>query len=66
MYLADLGIIAASTKSTRQRIQRLGRVLRTSENKPVAKIYTIYATESEMELLLEESRIAWYFGGGLG
>ncbi len=53
---ADLGIIAASTKSIRQRIQRLGRVLRVSEGKSIAKIYTIYATDGEMEKLDTESK----------
>ena len=53
---ANLGIIAASTKSTRQRIQRLGRVLRTSKGKTVAKIYTIYATDDEMDKLSHESQ----------
>jgi superfamily II DNA or RNA helicase len=52
---ANLGIVAASTKSIRQRIQRLGRVLRTSEGKSNAKIYTIYATEDEKKNLLQES-----------
>jgi superfamily II DNA or RNA helicase len=53
---ANLGIIAASTKSTRQRIQRLGRVLRTSKGKSAAKIYTIYATDDEMDKLNQESQ----------
>ena len=52
---ASLGIIAASTKSDRQRIQRLGRVLRKAEGKEIAHIYTIYATDSEEENLLRES-----------
>ena len=52
---ASLGIIAASTKSDRQRIQRLGRVLRKAEGKEIANIYTIYSTDSEEENLIRES-----------
>lgn len=53
---AELGIIAASTKSERQRIQRLGRVLRKFSGKKIALIYTLYSTEAEQDLLLEESQ----------
>ena len=53
---AELGIIAASTKSERQRIQRLGRVLRKFSGKRIALIYTLYSTEAEQDLLLEESQ----------
>ncbi len=52
---ANLGIIAASTKSDRQRIQRLGRVLRKAPGKNHALIYTIYCTDSEEENLLKEA-----------
>ena len=53
---ANLGIIAASTKSDRQRIQRLGRVLRKAPGKDHALIYTIYCTDSEEENLLKEAK----------
>jgi len=38
----DIGIIVSSTKSVRQRIQRIGRVLRKAKNKNHSYIYTIY------------------------
>jgi superfamily II DNA or RNA helicase len=50
-----VAIIAGSTASTRQRIQRLGRVLRPAEGKERATIYTLYATSAEEERLLAES-----------
>ena len=54
----SLSIIASSTASTRQRIQRLGRVLRPAEGKKFATIYTLYATESERtRLKAEEERL---------
>ena len=43
----EVGIIASSTASTRQRIQRLGRVLRPAPGKDHALVYTLYATEVE-------------------
>jgi superfamily II DNA or RNA helicase len=43
----SIAIIAASTASERQRIQRLGRVLRPSKGKAEAIIYTLYATHAE-------------------
>ena len=51
-----VGIIASSTASSRQRIQRLGRVLRPAPDKDAATIYTIYATDREERRLLEEAR----------
>ena len=50
-----IAIIACSTSSDRQRIQRLGRVLRHSKGKDSATIYTLYATEPEFERLSEEA-----------
>lgn len=47
----SLGLIVASTASTRQRIQRIGRVLRRSESKQMAEVATIYAGESERRSL---------------
>ena len=49
-----LAIVAAATASQRQRIQRLGRVLRPSPGKDKAVIYTLFATEVERRRLLEE------------
>lgn len=49
-----LAVVAAGTASHRQRIQRLGRVLRPSPGKDRAIIYTLFATEVEKRRLLEE------------
>jgi superfamily II DNA or RNA helicase len=51
---ASLAVIVASTASTRQRIQRLGRVLRPAPGKTRAEIYTIYASEPEADRLRVE------------
>jgi superfamily II DNA or RNA helicase len=51
---ASLAVIVASTASTRQRIQRLGRVLRPSAGKSQADIFTIYVSEPEAERLRQE------------
>lgn len=51
---AQLGIIAASTATRRQRIQRLGRVLRPSKTKERAVVYTLVATGPEITRLKEE------------
>jgi len=50
-----IGIIASSTSSKRQRIQRMGRILRPAEGKKAATLYTIYVTDEEERRLLEES-----------
>lgn len=50
----EVGIIAASTATRRQRIQRLGRVLRPSKGKDGAIIYTLVATRPEIERLQKE------------
>lgn len=50
-----VAIIASSTASSRQRIQRLGRVLRPVENKDRALIYTLYATDQERARLDKEA-----------
>ena len=52
----DVAIVASSTASQRQRIQRLGRVLRPSPGKPRAKIYTIYVSKPEENRLIMEAR----------
>ena len=64
---AEVAIIGASTRSTRQRIQRLGRVVRPSPHKKTALVCTLYATESEREALLaeeqrleESAEVHWY------
>lgn len=56
---SDVAIIAASTSSSRQRIQRIGRVIRVHNKKDQAKVYTIYATDREEEFLKsEEARLS--------
>jgi len=51
-----VAIIASSTSSERQRIQRLGRVLRPAPGKSHATIFTIYATDVEDRRLKEEAK----------
>jgi superfamily II DNA or RNA helicase len=51
----EIAVIASSTASTRQRIQRLGRALRPAPGKVVATIYTLYAIRSEEERLVREA-----------
>ncbi|MHB8078917.1 MAG: DEAD/DEAH box helicase [Candidatus Krumholzibacteriia bacterium] len=53
---AELGIIAASTATRRQRIQRLGRVVRPAKEKSVAVICTLVASGPEIERLKEEEK----------
>lgn len=50
----QLAIIAAATASQRQRIQRLGRVLRPAPGKNRATVFTLFATEVERRRLEEE------------
>jgi superfamily II DNA or RNA helicase len=54
----DIGIIASSTGSARQRIQRLGRILRQSGIKHTAKLYYLYigSSNEEKDLLSGISR----------
>ena len=63
----SVGVIAAGTSSRRQRIQRMGRALRTSE-KDFATICTIYSSDDERSRLeaeatsLRECRaVKWFF-----
>lgn len=53
----QVAIVASATATTRQRIQRLGRVLRPSPGKDGAVIYTIYATPSERRRLAKEAEV---------
>lgn len=50
----EIGIIAASSATYRQRIQRLGRILRPSKEKARACVYTLVATGPEVGRLKEE------------
>jgi superfamily II DNA or RNA helicase len=50
----QLAIVAAATASQRQRIQRLGRVLRPAQGKKSAVVFTLFATDVERRRLEEE------------
>jgi superfamily II DNA or RNA helicase len=52
---STVAIIASSTASSRQRIQRFGRVLRPAPGKDRALIYTIFATDLEERRLISEA-----------
>jgi superfamily II DNA or RNA helicase len=53
---AKVAIIGAGTSSRRQRIQRMGRVLRSIAGKEKAEVITIYATDVEEARLSQESQ----------
>ena len=62
----SVAVIASSTASLRQRIQRLGRVLRPASNKQHAIVHTLYATPQERRRLQREAeqldgtaRVTW-------
>jgi superfamily II DNA or RNA helicase len=50
-----VAVVASSTASGRQRVQRLGRVLRPAQGKDRAIVYTLYATEMEEQRLVKEA-----------
>ena len=52
---ADGAMILSASSSKRQRIQRMGRVLRITANKEYALIVTVYSSKTEYEKLREES-----------
>jgi superfamily II DNA or RNA helicase len=52
---ADLGVIAASTGSPRQRIQSLGRMLRRKASGRTARIVVLYVKDSEDESIYERA-----------
>lgn len=52
----EVGILASSTASSRQRIQRLGRLLRPAPGKDSAIIYTLFATKEEQDRLRVEEK----------
>jgi len=61
-----VGIIVSSTKSIRQRVQRMGRILRTAKDKDIGIIASIF-TENEQEALEQEesslgevSSVRWF------
>lgn len=52
---ADLGIIAASSSSVRQRIQSLGRMLRRKPGARSARIVVLYVRDTEDEAIYERA-----------
>ena len=50
----DFGVIVSQTKSSRQRIQRLGRTIRKTNKRKKAQIFTLFTTPDEREILFEE------------
>ena len=66
---ASVAVIASSSASYRQRIQRLGRILRAAEGKDASSVYTIFATDEEQKRLINEesnlegiTSVSWYKG----
>jgi superfamily II DNA or RNA helicase len=57
-----VAVIASSTASHRQRIQRLGRVLRPSRGKDKAVIYTEKRLQNEAARLEDVASVAWATG----
>ena len=53
---ARIALIGAGTSSKRQRIQRMGRVLRSMTGKDNAEVITIHATDVEEARLAQESQ----------
>jgi superfamily II DNA or RNA helicase len=51
----QIGVIAASTATHRQRVQRLGRILRPAKGKDHAIIYSIVAAPAEIRRLAQEA-----------
>jgi len=51
---ASFAIIASSTNTKRQRIQRIGRVVRSSVGKEKATVVTLYTLDSERDFLEKE------------
>jgi hypothetical protein len=52
---ADVGVIAASSSSVRQRIQSLGRMLRRKPGGRMARIYVLYIGDTEDEAIYEKA-----------
>jgi len=66
---SDVAIIIAGSSVKRQMIQRLGRVLRTSEGKDIAKVYQLYVPETkdqdwmrsrQAELIKNAEYVKWW------
>jgi superfamily II DNA or RNA helicase len=63
---ADLGIIVASSSSTRQRVQTLGRLLRRSRDRDGSEkqaiLYVLYAADTVDELIYEKADWEYFVG----
>jgi len=53
----DLGIIVASSSSVRQKIQTMGRIVRKSKTKDIARIFNIFIKDTADELIFR--KINW-------
>lgn len=51
---ASVAVVSSSTASQRQRVQRLGRILRKAKGKDAAAVYTLFATDEERKRLEKE------------
>ena len=51
----SVAVVASSTASQRQRIQRLGRILRPAPGKMQATVYTLFGTPEERDRLVQEA-----------
>lgn len=67
----QVAVIASASATARQRIQRLGRVLRPSRGKDQALVFTIFATNAERDRLTSEAleltgtaTVSWLKVGG--
>jgi superfamily II DNA or RNA helicase len=65
--VTNVAVIAAGTASVRQRVQRVGRVLRLANGKTHADVATLFATDREAEQLEAEAdaldaivQVQWY------
>ena len=61
---ADIGIIAASSSSLRQRIQSLGRMLRKKESGEKALIFVLYMKETTDESIYQKADWEGIIGAG--
>lgn len=52
----SVAVVASSTASSRQRVQRLGRILRPAPGKREATVYTLFASKEEEERLVKEAK----------
>ncbi len=56
---ASVAIIGAGSSSSRQRVQRIGRVLRKAPGKAEAMVFSLYASKMEQQLLETDKAAIW-------